>query len=109
MSKINAKFGNPFFWITQQIHQVLDERLKSKVFIFFVIFDFFLFLLFAIFIGLFEIFLKISKKDYLQILIDSQSDEADSALKKVDAEHFDPSGKLIEKKMTYDVIKTKIK
>lgn len=45
------------------------------------------------------------KKDYLQILIDSQSDEAMEKLKKMDSESYDSSGKLIERKMTYDVRK----
>ena len=66
-------YGHPFFWLKQKSHQVLEQRVEGKI----------------------------HQNDYLQLLIDSQSDE----FKKENVhENMNYNEMKIEKKLTFDVI-----
>lgn len=96
-SKLNERWGYPFFLLLQNIHQILNERLARKVT---KIFNEF-FILNSYF-NQKMCYLKINRKDYTQILIDAQSD--DFKIEDYNAE-FDDTYKpsQIEKKLTYNV------
>ena len=67
-----SEYAQPFFWLVTQSHQVLEKRVKENI----------------------------RKNDYLQLLIDSQSNE----FKKDDEQDgTDYKDAKIEKKLTFDV------
>lgn len=101
---VKHEFVDPLFWLTQHIGKIIDERKQNNVSLFRF---FFLILRFRFFLY-HRVFLKINKKDFIQLLTEAQIDDKDDLKKKekIELSKFRLDRQMSsEVKLLYEVLK----